>query len=122
MRVRSYSLLVLAALAMAVVAACGSAGGNGGSASDDLTVTMTEFKFQPAGLSAAAGRSIAVRLKNAGTVEHEFKIDKAGVSITVKAGQNATRQIPALAAGTYDVTCSVPGHKEAGMVATLTVK
>ncbi len=120
MRVRPY--LVVVALAIAVVAACGSAQGGAGGASNELTVTMTEFKFQPASLSATAGRAITLHLKNAGTVEHDFKIEKTAVSITLKPGQTVTKEIPALAAGVYDVVCSVPGHKEAGMATKLTVR
>ena len=33
-----------------------------------------------------------------------------------------TYQAPALTAGTYEFYCTVAGHKEAGMVGTLTVK
>jgi len=121
-RVRAYLLPVLAAVAIAVVTACGAAEGSGAGATNDLTVTMTEFKFQPASLSATAGRPITLHLKNAGTVDHQFRIDQAGVDVTVKPSQTATQEIPALAAGSYDVVCSVPGHKEAGMTAKLVVR
>ena len=104
-----------------VLASCGGGGAAAGP-SNDLTITMTEFKFDPVNPTVNAGQPIKLRVKNAGTVEHDIVIDKAGVNLLVKAGASAAKEIPAPAAGTYDIVCSIAGHKEAGMVGKLIVK
>lgn len=117
---RRTSLALVGALTI-LLAACSSS-----SAPADMTsalsLSLTEFKFTPAPLQATAGSSLKLDIKNAGTVDHDFTIEKLGVSIKVKPGESVQQSIGPFAAGTYDVICAVPGHKEAGMVTKLTVK
>jgi uncharacterized cupredoxin-like copper-binding protein len=59
---------------------------------------------------------------NAGAVEHTFVIDALKVKRpTIKPGQAATVSVN-LKPGSYQVYCDVPGHKELGMVSTISVK
>lgn len=87
-----------------------------------LEVTATEFEFDPSALSASAGADVTIRLTNGGIVEHDFVIDDLGVMVHAAVGETQEGTIRAVAAGTYDFYCSIPGHKEAGMVGTLEVK
>ncbi|HSJ27517.1 MAG TPA: multicopper oxidase domain-containing protein, partial [Acidimicrobiia bacterium] len=57
---------------------------------------------------------------NSGTVLHNFEIVGVGVSPDVSSGRDITWSVN-LPAGSYEVVCNIPGHKEAGMRATLTV-
>ena len=51
---------------------------------------------------------------------HNFSIDALGIDVDIAPG--ATKQVVINApAGEYEYYCNVPGHKEAGMVGTLTV-
>jgi uncharacterized cupredoxin-like copper-binding protein len=52
---------------------------------------------------------------------HNFSIDELGISVDVAAGEEGEATINA-APGTYEFYCNVPGHREAGMVGTLTVQ
>ena len=53
---------------------------------------------------------------------HNFNIDELNIhSPNLLFNQTATITINA-PAGTYQYYCSIPGHKAAGMVGTLTVK
>lgn len=113
-----------------VLAACGGSGTGaspaGGSQPPadgvaDVTVTATEFAFDPDVLSFGAGSTTTVELKNGGTVEHDFTIDELGVKIYAGAGKTVTGTVGPVEAGTYQFYCSIPGHKEAGMVGELTV-
>ncbi|HET9017645.1 MAG TPA: plastocyanin/azurin family copper-binding protein [Thermomicrobiaceae bacterium] len=121
-------LLAAAAVLAVTLAACGGSGGssNSGSSgsSNSINVTETEFKITPNTFSAKAGKVTFV-IKNAGTVQHDITVDvngKAESSPLVNPGQTATwTTTSSLTAGTYQVYCSVPGHRQAGMTATLTV-
>ncbi len=113
-------IVALSALLAVIAAACAPAASGGGAG--DFSITQSEFKFTPASIELPAGVPLHLKLKNAGTVEHDFAIEKAGVKVLVKPGATATRNIQELEPGVYEILCTVPGHKEAGMVGTLTVK
>ena len=85
---------------------------------------MSEFKYEPAQLTATAGQPFKLTLQNGGTVVHDFSVkDLAGVPIQkVPAGQTVTFEFTPAKAGTYEFVCSEPGHEAAGMKGTLTVK
>jgi plastocyanin len=120
-----YLVIVIVALA-ALIAACGpgaSGGGGGGGTNEvNVTLTATEFKYDPNTITASPGQKVNVTLVNKGTVIHTFVLTEANITITAQAGQTATGSFTAPAAGTYTFFCDQPGHKEAGMTGTLTVK
>ena len=62
-------------------------------------------------------------VKNDGHIDHDLVVKGDGVNEKtplISAGKSATLDVD-LKPGTYDVYCSVPGHKQAGMDAKLTV-
>ncbi|MBX6378641.1 MAG: nitrite reductase, copper-containing, partial [Clostridia bacterium] len=62
-------------------------------------------------------------LKNEGSVEHDFAVPDLDFTITqVPPGQEKTGTFYAAKSGTFDIVCTVPGHKEAGMVGKLKVR
>ena len=88
----------------------------------DVTATETEFKIALPSSTIAAG-SYSFDVKNDGKIEHDFVIKGNGVdekTPTIGAGESATLDVD-LKPGTYDVYCSIPGHKQAGMDVKLTV-
>jgi plastocyanin len=121
-------ILVFAILGLAaLIAACGpgasgGGGGGGGSSAVNVTITATEFKYDPNTISASPGQQVNITLVNKGTVKHTFVLTEANANITADAGQTATGTFTAPAAGTYTFFCDQPGHKDAGMTGTLTVK
>jgi uncharacterized cupredoxin-like copper-binding protein len=124
--------LLLGAVALV---ACGGGGGGaaaakpGGAAASgpaqEITVRGQDtMRFEPSQLTARAGQPIRVTLddSNAALV-HDFTIDNAGgqrveIKAQPRAKANAQFTVPA---GTYQFYCAEPGHREAGMVGTLTV-
>lgn len=88
---------------------------------DGLTMNLVDIAFEPAEFSIAAGTDVVIDLTNTGVAEHTFTIEALGVDVKVAPGGTASVTINA-AAGTYDYICTVPGHKELGMVGTLTVE
>jgi len=88
----------------------------------DVTATETEFKIALPSTTIGAG-SYRFDVKNDGKIEHDFVIKGNGVdekTPTIGAGESATLDVD-LKPGTYDVYCSIPGHKQAGMDLKLTV-
>lgn len=112
---------VAAASGLALVLAACSGGGTATSAAGAAAITLSEFKYAPGDLQVKAGEPFKLSVKNAGTVEHDFTIDAVGLKVHVNVGQLAERQIKALEPGTYEIYCSILGHKEAGMKGKLIV-
>src|ERR1700736_3893105 len=89
-----------------------------------LGLIAKEFLFDPKDYTVGSGE-IAFVVKNQGTIEHNLVLEvPGGKAVTqiaiIEPGQ--TRRVTAsLPAGTYIFYCSLPGHRDAGMVATLRV-
>jgi nitrosocyanin len=94
-----------------------------GEQSEAVTISGSEFKYEPATLSAKVGESVTVTYTNTGKYPHNFVIDELGVkSQTIKAGETATFTFTPSKAGTFSFYCSLPNHREKGMVGTLSVQ
>lgn len=87
-----------------------------------VTVTQGDLFFDPKEFTIAANTDVQVTITNGGALAHDFVIDELGVKTALlNPGESVTITINA-AAGSYTFYCSVPGHREAGMVGTLTVQ
>jgi uncharacterized cupredoxin-like copper-binding protein len=92
----------------------------GAEASEAVEVESYDIYFEPDELSIPADADVTVRLANEGVTPHNFSIDELDISIDIAPG--ATEEVVINApAGEYEYYCNVPGHKQAGMVGTLTV-
>jgi plastocyanin len=139
-------VLVVAALAVVGLAACGSSsndnsttaaatppattpatgGGAAGGAStvDISTPGGSTLAYDQKSVSAKAG-SVTVNFDNKEALQHDVAVaDSSGkvlgqTDLVSSGTANATVN---LTAGTYTFYCTVPGHREAGMQGTLTVK
>ena len=75
----------------------------------------------PITMPVAAGTTI--NLVNTGASAHDFSVDALGINVEMPPAETVQAQIPADAApGEYEFYCSVPGHKQAGMVGTLVIQ
>jgi plastocyanin len=82
-----------------------------------------QLEFLASSASATAGK-VEIRMKNTSSTPHDIAISGAGVNQVgpiVSNGGSSTVNAH-LKPGKYTFYCSVPGHREAGMVGTLTVK
>jgi len=90
-----------------------------------VEVSLSEFRFTPDRIEAPAGRT-DFHLTNEGRIGHDFAVLSAdghrrlAQSPLIGPGSITTLAIT-LAAGTYEVICTQPGHQEAGMQAVLLV-
>jgi plastocyanin len=120
MRKTIFLLAIVALVAIALVA-CGG-GSSTSSNPANITVTLTEFKFDPMNVTVSPGQAVNLTLKNTGSVDHTWVVVGTTVKFTVAAGKTTTQTFTAPAAGTYVIDCDIAGHKEAGMVGQLIVK
>lgn len=144
------SLLVLALVSAALVACGGDddsatttteetpagatseSGGEKGGGNEGGGGASVEFEADPGGdlayttteASTEAGE-VTVDFKNPQGLSHDVAIeDSKGETVgkTEIIGEGETSETVNLKAGKYTFYCSVPGHREAGMEGTLTVK
>ena len=139
-------MLVVAALAVVGLAACGSSSNDnsttaaatppattpaagGGAAGGASTVNISTpggstLAYDQKSVSAKAG-SVTVNFDNKEALQHDVAIaDSSGkvlgqTDLVSSGTANATVDVQP---GTYTFYCTVPGHRQAGMEGTLTVK
>jgi Copper binding proteins, plastocyanin/azurin family len=93
-------------------------------ASRTIKVTETEFKIQLPPLKELGQGRYTFDVHNAGKIPHDLVVTGGDVSRegtkTIPAGGDAKLTV-ALGPGSYTLYCSVPGHRQLGMQATLSV-
>jgi plastocyanin len=105
-------------------AAGGGGAGGGGSTVDISTPSGSDLAFDQKDVSATAG-NVTIDFDNKQPLQHDVAVaDSSGkvlgqTDLVSSGTSNATVN---LTAGTYTFYCTVPGHREAGMEGTLTVK
>lgn len=91
-------------------------------ASAPITVTSYDIYFDPKTFSVPADTDTVVNLPNLGAAPHNFSIDALSISVDNAAGETEDTVTINAPAGDYEYYCNIPGHKEAGMVGTMTSK
>jgi uncharacterized cupredoxin-like copper-binding protein len=125
-----------------LLAAC--SGASASQPATEIIVEASDFAYNPASITVPAGQPVTLTLKNAGAVEHDFVVDTIQVTdveasesgpaehhqmdepeydlhFFARAGESAVLKFTALEPGTYEIFCSIEGHKEAGMIGKLIV-
>jgi uncharacterized cupredoxin-like copper-binding protein len=87
-----------------------------------VQLAAVDINWEPKTLTLPANTDAEIVITNNGVLGHDFAIDELKIlTDEIPSGQQITVPINA-PAGTYEFYCAVPGHKEAGMVGTLTVQ
>lgn len=101
----------------------GSKSGGEASTTLDLAADAADLAFDKTELSAEPGK-VTIDFTNPSAIPHNVVIEEEGKELAgfepITEGEEAVSAD--LKAGTYTFFCSVPGHREAGMEGTLTVK
>ena len=130
---RKITLMMAVVVSLLILSACGPKG------PEKLSVTTSEFKFEPTTWAVSAGNEVELTLENNGTLDHEWVIIKKGMEVTIpfddddedkvfwemeaSPGETKTETFTAPSEpGTYTIVCGTPAHLEQGMTGTLTVK
>jgi|GEM_PF-5495185 len=108
-------LLTIVGLAMAVPVAAQAAG--------SANVNLSEWSLAIRGQDAGPG-TIAFEVRNTGSYTHAFEIEHNGDEVVrtdnISPG-SSTRVTVDLAPGTYELYCSIDGHRASGMDARIQV-
>jgi uncharacterized cupredoxin-like copper-binding protein len=126
-----FPILVTMALVLGITA-CGSAANVTGGFSTDVAATKVAVQTDPSGAlrwdkpayETTAG-DVTFVVTNTSGQGHDFSVQGNGINVTSGTFRDNTPHnftIKGLNAGTYVIVCTIPGHKESGMIAKLTVK
>ena len=99
-------------------------GGAAGAALELEAPESGDLAFDPKTLEADAGE-VTIKFTNPAAIEHDVHIEKDGEDVAASdlvSDGDTTEASTELEAGEYVYYCSVPGHREAGMEGTLSVK
>lgn len=114
------------AMAAILLSGCGDdatspQSGFSGAPTGGLHVVAEDISFTERGYEAVSG-SIDITYDNAGSIKHTLVVEGVDdLKLTVRARGDQDRGTVDLDAGEYTIFCDVPGHRQAGMEATLTV-
>ena len=144
---RAFAVLIVSALAVVGLAACGSSSSNSTTAAS--TPASTSTAASTGGGAKGGGSTVNISTPSGGSLAYDQKTASAksgnvtisfdnrqplqhDVTVADSSGKvlGATQLVSSgtastsvnLQPGTYTFYCSVPGHREAGMQGTLTVK
>jgi plastocyanin len=137
------TIFVAGAMAAFGVAACGSSSSNNDTTAASTTATAAAttptgtvntiditadpsgaLKFDPSNINAKAGTA-TVNFDNPASLAHDVILDDSSgteVGHTELITQSKASFTTTLKPGTYTFFCNVPGHEQAGMKGTITVK
>jgi heme/copper-type cytochrome/quinol oxidase subunit 2 len=89
----------------------------------EVRVEALNFGFSPSEvhLPKNADVNLTFSVPAANGVAHDFTVPALGIHVVANPGETRTVGLRGLPAGRYDAFCSVPGHAEAGMRATVVV-
>lgn len=88
-----------------------------------LAADPTQIAFDTTTLTSKPGK-VTIDFDNPSALEHDVAIDQDGkqIAISETIAKGKTSVSADLTPGTYTFLCTIPGHAEAGMEGTLTVK
>lgn len=88
-----------------------------------LAASPTDLAYDATSLTSKPGK-VTIDFDNPAALEHDVAIEQDGKEIAASEtiAEGKTSVSADLAPGTYTFLCTVPGHAEAGMEGTLTVK
>jgi uncharacterized cupredoxin-like copper-binding protein len=122
-------------VATPALAACGSttagASGTNGGFTSELVAQRVEvaaardgaLKWDRTMYQAKAG-DVTFVVKNPSPIQHRFGVEGNGLNAhggDLTAGKTGNYTLKGLQPGEYEIVCDYPGHRQAGMVAKLTV-
>lgn len=113
-------------------------------ASQSIVVEMQDIKFVPETITVQAGEIVELMLENTGSLPHDFTIDQIdadhayhesvevaghgehedefGMHHALEGGHDLAMRLRVHEPGEYEFWCTVPGHRDAGMIGTLIVE
>jgi uncharacterized cupredoxin-like copper-binding protein len=123
-RSRSFRRALGVALVLTAVASCGgddSSTGSNPPIDADVTVVAKDISFPQTHFTAEAG-PVDIAYEDQGHIPHTLKIEGVDdFELKVNSHGDVDEGTVDLDAGEYTIYCDIPGHRAAGMEATLVV-
>lgn len=88
----------------------------------EIEVVARDFSFSPTEVTVPAGTTVNVVVVNDGGLPHDVTIPAFGFGVAAVSGTRASASLTVGGAGRYELFCSVPGHRDAGMQGFLEVR
>lgn len=90
-----------------------------------IQLTASEWRYEPKEVNSSPG-DITFEVKNGGLIEHNFVVEdqakrKRAEIPYIEPGETLKATVT-LPPGTYTIYCGLPGHRDAGMIATLSLR
>jgi len=89
------------------------------SSAKEISMVSGNLFFNPESITLTKDQPVIIAFQNAGT--HTFTIDELNVNIPLR-GSSPTVEFTPIKSGTFEYYCSVPGHREGGMIGSLKVE
>lgn len=87
-----------------------------------VEIVATGFSYNPVEIQVKAGEVVNLSLVNKdGDSVHDIMVPGMRVRLLAPPGQTVSGAIRANRPGTYEFFCSIPGHRESGMVGRILV-
>jgi len=95
--------------------------GNAVAAGGEIVVEARDIEYSVTAIGGPADAEFTIKLVNKGVLEHDMVIDSLELATPLlKPGEEGILTVNA-PAGDYEYYCTVAGHKQLGMVGTLTL-
>lgn len=96
---------------------------------NQIEITATDFRYSPGKIIMKKGEDYTIIFKNKGATEHDINIvsenekdsSLGDFHLHANAGTETKARVMAKAKGKFYFYCTIPGHKEAGMIGNLEV-
>ncbi len=95
-----------------------------GPALQTISLSEKEFSITPKAISVSKPGTYTFDVKNNGKITHSLEVKGNGVEQTagdIQPGGSTTLTVNLSKKGSYEVYCPIDGHKQNGMLASLTV-
>lgn len=115
---------VVGAASTSVVAGSASAGGSGVPEAPTVTgvISAENSRFVESNLDLKDGEVLGLFVINKDGIGHAFDVDSLGIHVQLPAESTTAIAIKPTGPGSLEFYCSIPGHRDAGMVGTITIK
>jgi len=87
-----------------------------------VNVVGTEFGFAPGVITLAQNEPVNLTFVNNGRISHDLVVPDLDIHLAAGPGREAITGFTPTEIGTYAIVCTLPGHANRGMTATLVVE
>jgi nitrite reductase (NO-forming) len=112
--------MLAAFVAAGIAARDGGSSGVAAGGTETFEISLTEMAVTPASIEVPAGTEVVVNVTNDGTMPHDLALDGEVGTAMLDPGESEEVSLGVVEA-TTQAWCTVPGHKDAGMVMDIVV-